>query len=87
MASMLDAIEIANLELIVLASEPGKTLSEFMNSREPVGNNVSQRSYKGTILARYDPDGPTNFPDVVNCVQDHINQQLENSKENSTTIL
>lgn len=86
--SMLDALETTNLELVALSQAPGEHLTEFTNSLQNDPQNPTGKMYKDVKLTHSgDVADDQTYPDVIETVQDHITNRLENERDRATGIM
>ena len=72
-SSMLDALEVAQLELTALTLKPGEHLQKFTDA-------IENKSYKGTILKNHSEEKEL-YSNVIQNVQDHLSSRLEPEKD------
>ena len=78
-SSTLDALEVAQIELIALTLNPGKHLQRFIDNIH-AENDV--HTYQGTILDNYaNIKNQDLHADIIEDIQDHLSRRLETERD------
>ena len=76
---MLDALEVAQMELTALTLNPGEHLQRFIDNIH-AENDV--QTYQGTILDNYDNINNQDLhADIIEDIQDHLSRRLETERD------